>query len=256
MLTTRDDEFDPLADEDESPFDEELTAIGMTEVLQSTNGQSQDLPPSERISSLFASMPSLEPVLFGIIEFCREPRSGGSVNERTADLTLHRYSIYSSVTLRKLLEQAGALEYLAPSPDESAQKIVKEKLTDGIEDYELEYLEITEASEGLWIATEAGLEVVNAHNPQDALRQLLDDDKLLLDVYEKILTFCSQEGGRNISQIDALVADDPRLQHPRKYGGYFVERLEAVEALLYKGTWVTSELGLSVLDNVTEGVRS
>jgi hypothetical protein len=259
MAAIIDDVFDPLEDLD---ADEEiLTVIGAAPTLDgigaplkaggaAVDGPDDDVPAAQRISELLAAMPGLKGVLLGIIEHCSEPRDAASVDAVTAELTKHQYSIYSPVTLRELLEQAGALEYLSAPEEDHEPLIVNESLSDGVNEYELQFMEIEQSPEGFWLATSEGLAYIDANDAGGQLASLLEADKGLADIHQSILSFCAAPGGRNIKEIDALIADDPRLIKPRKYGGYFVERLEACGALTWKGRWATSDLGLSAIESV------
>ena len=91
--------------------------------------------------------------------------------------------------------------------------------------------------------------MLDEQDPAGDFKKLLSDDLPYLDIYKNILRFCSEEGGRNVLQIDELIKDAPLLQHPRKYGGYFIERLEKCEALIWKGTWITSPLGKTIIED-------
>ncbi|MDR1422392.1 MAG: hypothetical protein LBI64_05970 [Coriobacteriales bacterium] len=245
MSPVFDDEFDPLADDEEER--EELTVIGADLDSMDTEVPTDAHSTREHLDRLFEIMPGQKPVLLGIIDFCREPQSATAVDAKTLELKEHRYSIYTPVGIRELLEKIGALVYLPAETVEDEPNIIEEELTDGENSYELSYLEVQEKPQGTWLATPEGLELLDEQDPQGDLRSLLADDLIYLDIYKRILAFCAESGGRNIKQIDDLIKDEALLQKPRKYGGYFVERLEKCEALLWEGTWITSPLGRAVI---------
>ncbi|MBQ3283964.1 MAG: hypothetical protein IJH42_08995, partial [Atopobiaceae bacterium] len=132
------------------------------------------------------------------------------------------------------------------SIDES--KVQHEVMIEGDEELTLDYLEVEEREPGLWQATAAGLAIVDAMDDVKATRELLQREPDYLGVYHRILDFCAQaEYGRSPKEIDDLVNDDPLLQKPRRYSGYFVGRLEREGALEWRSGWVVTDAGREVM---------
>ncbi|MDR0514005.1 MAG: hypothetical protein LBG81_02415, partial [Coriobacteriaceae bacterium] len=76
-----------------------------------------NLTPAERIAKLFDAMPGQKAVLFGIVDYCREPRSPEALDSFTAELQKTNVSVFTPVLLRQHLESAGALAYEEPDGD-------------------------------------------------------------------------------------------------------------------------------------------
>jgi hypothetical protein len=236
--------FDPRED-DEPEEEEDVEFVGYTEKppAEVIVPAKPELTPEERIAALIKGMPGRKKILLGIIEYCREPRSPGEVDAYTEELQEHNYSVYTPIILRKLLEEAGAIEYLEGEAAGLPAEPEPVTETDGDE----EFLVVTQRPEGKWLATAAGLATVEAEDPYKALEDLLVDDKAYLEIYMRILRFC-QEQPRTKKEIDDIVDDDPLVQKPRRYSGYFVDKLEVRSALEWKGNWNTTQVGLDILE--------
>ena len=50
-------------------------------------------------------------------------------------------------------------------------------------------------------------------------------------------------------EIDVIVRANPASESPRRLGGYFVDRLERIEAIEWTGAWSITEIGRELLDN-------
>ncbi|MDR0515214.1 MAG: hypothetical protein LBG81_08675 [Coriobacteriaceae bacterium] len=199
------------------------------------------LPAPQRIAALIEGLPGQKEVLFGIIDFCRTPQSPLDVDERTALIRANRRSVYSPVVLRKLLEEAGALEYqeaeVAGASDDESES------TEGDDDPD--YLVVTLKPEGKWLATADGLSAVDAVDAYASLRELLKEDSGYCDVYLEILGSCAQSP-RTQKELDVLVQNNPSTRSPRKYSGYFIDRLEANGAISWNQGWTTTKPGEAV----------
>lgn len=238
-----DEDFDPLADDESEEEEEEIELVGFVEQPLDQTEEAPPEPeytPEEKITLLFEKMPGRKKVLLEIINFCREPQPVSAVDDKVNVLQEHNFSVYTPVVLRQLLEEAGALEYLEVEQDDA------EEDASSAEVEEPEYLEVKERPEGSWVATAAALSIVEAENPLQDLKDLLERDAKYLEIYIRILNFCN-ETPRTKKDIDAIVDDDPLVQEPRRFGGYFVDRLEKCDALAWSEKWSTTDVGRSVL---------
>jgi hypothetical protein len=232
--------FDPLADDEPDDEDETTEFIGIVERPddRAATPPVPELPPEERTRELIKKMPGRRKVLLGIMEFCRKPQSPTAVDEFTDGLQKSNYSVYTPVVLRHLLEEAGALEYL------EAPEAANANPADAVD--EDGYLVVTKRPEGTWVTTAAGIAVLDSLNPQQELLDLLERDSTYLEIYRRILSYCAEEP-RSKKQLDDLVDNDPLVQSPRRYSGYFVDKLEACDALEWAQKWSTTDIGKEVL---------
>jgi hypothetical protein len=241
-------EFDPLDEIDipnEDGEEELVEFIGYVEKPsdeQIEKPAQPELTPVEKIRKLLVQMAPRRKVLIGIIDFCREPQSPSAVDELTDSLQSVNSSVFTPVTLRQLLEEAEALEYLE-GVAEDASSIADEPDEDG-------YLVVTKRPEGTWVTTAAGIEVLDSLNPLQDLLDLLEKDAVYREIYLRILNYCNEEP-RTKKQIDAIVDDDPLVQNPRRYSGYFVDKLDVCDALDWNKAWSTTDIGRSMLADET-----
>lgn len=233
----------------------------------------------ERFRDLLAETPGQRRVMLALVDYCRQPKTGVEMDERTEELLRYGFSVYSPVVFRELLEEAGAIRYVVFDEDgnevaagasgavdadglpvdsgyrngvcagemrdavDARSEMSSEQYFDGEETVELQFMEIADERPGLWVATAEGLEVVDEQDDAGEVRKLLAAEPQYLDIYHQILDFCTEDGGRSAKEIDRLVNDSPLLEEPRRYSGYFVGRLERKGALEWRGGWCTTQVG-------------
>lgn len=289
-----DDFFDPFGDDEDAEGEDapacapdaqtgEDALVGAPLVHE--KAAQPELSAAERIDKLLASMPGQRRLLLKVIGFAREERS---VEEMDAFINAEKEycnSVYSPVVLRELLEQAGALRYLAAqetgeeefvpaaetgramtpalkahvSDDEAGvlvpivdeAKVVREDYVEGDDEVQIDFLEIDEPQPGMWVATEEGLAVVDAMDDTESTRQLIAKEPVYVDIYHQILDFVSAPYGRSAKEIDRLVNSSPLLEEPRRYSGYFVARLEREGAIEWRDGWVITPAGTEVLEGMS-----
>lgn len=214
---------------------DQIVAAGETEPLQSTDVV--ETPASERIAKLFGEMMGQKQLLVAIIDFCRDEHSAAEIDEMLAPLQEYRRSIYTPSTIRRLLERAGALEYLAH--DEEPEEQVDESGN----------LVVPEKPEPTWLSTAEALEFIEMQNPFADLVHAIEPYDGHIDVFRLILEICNGEGV-SISTIEnevhqlGIQADD-KLQ-----AGFFVGKLEDYQAIEWRGAWITTELGMQYLEHL------
>ena len=241
------EEFDPLADDyvpaEEQEDDGIVDLPVMAEMpegarVASVFDRARFASAQEAIEELLRRNPGRRPVFLKIIELCCDPRTTSEVAEAVEAAQAENRSVYTPLSLCSMLERAGALASQVP---QTADEVHEE---DGVE-----YLEVREAPEATWTATDDGLMVLASHREGCALRELLasESEAAYRSVYERVLAFCA-EAPRKKPQIDAIVDDDPLVQSPRRYSNHFIELLESREALAWHdGGWNATELGLRYL---------
>lgn len=208
-----------------------------------------EIPAAQRIAKLLDEMPGQRRVLMGIVEFCREARTAKEVDARVTELKSHAFSVYEPVTLRELLESAGALAYEGEDREggEGADEVHTETVSVSDEEYAMGFLEVAPTQPGVWRATEEGLEAV-AENA-DAVRtaQLLADEPQYRDVYLAMIAAVADGHAHTAKEMDERFNDLPQLQQPRRYAGFFTSHLEKCGAIEWAGGWVATEAGRALV---------
>lgn len=244
-----DSDFDPLEDfgpdddEDEEGF--EGGYIGSPENSKAPIEVIDDRPAEERIADLLKSMAPRKKVLLSIIGFCEEEKPVSEVNALVDELQENNFSVYTAANLCSLLEKAGAIERITEE-GEAAEDVENEPqvvVVDGVE-----YLEAAPTIEMRWVATQAGMDAVEADKPLDRLMNLLEEDKKYAVIYKRILTLCAEDGGANTKALGEAVDKDPLVQKPRLYAPHFMDKLEKCDALIWKKTWITTDIGIKGLE--------
>lgn len=133
-------------------------------------------------------------------------------------------------------EQAPAPEEPPAAPDETPE------LDDGAT------LQVSKPEPARYIATEEGLEAVAAEDPAARFRSFMDANPVYAPVFRTVLEACSDEGGATKKQIDALVDHDPVCREPRRFSGYFVDKLEDADAIVFEGAWRITDAGRAMLE--------
>ncbi|MDR3316121.1 MAG: hypothetical protein LBS98_06570 [Coriobacteriales bacterium] len=245
--------FDPLDVKDED--DEDVEFIGLVERPDEDEGEvlsEPQLSPEESIQKLLESLPAQRKVLLAIVDFCREERSPGEVDEVTLELQKTNKSVYTPVLLRQMLEEAGALVYNeAVQPDEQEAGIEPEPEVEQVEGEEIQYLVVAKRPEGTWLSTAAALTIVDAEDPALRLRELLGVEPEYFGIFTHILDFCVEKP-RTKQELNELVDDDPLLQQPRRYSGFFIDKLDGCSALAWKPGWQTTQIGIDLLAQLAE----
>jgi hypothetical protein len=190
--------------------------------------------PKERFIDLLGAMRAQRAILLGLIDFCRIPRSAEAVDEYLHELTQYQYCVYDGVELRRLLQEAEALLYQEPEQQSGGDSEIGE---DG-----QEYLVIHRRSGGLWLSARCAIEVLEEQDPEREFKCLLEMEPRYEDIYRRILEYCRAQP-RSIKELEKLLNNDPLLREPRRYAGYFIERLERNSGIEWRGGWVTTELG-------------
>lgn len=203
------------------------------ETPTTTEGQkSADKPtqPIELINELLAEMGPQKKQLLAILDFCREEQTSSDVDHMLAQLPEQRTSIYSGVTMRALLEQAGGLLYI--SHDVEPAEIFSNEGD----------LVLPDPVEPSWLTTKAGLACVAAQDPFGELIAAIENSDLPLEGFTLVLEYCSEQE-RTISDIVSLLEQSGFMSEDAMEATAFVSQLEDLGAIEWRGSWVTCELG-------------
>lgn len=71
----------------------------------------------ERFRDLLNETPGQRRVMLALVDYCREPKTGAEMDDRTNELLRYGFSVFSPVVFRELLEEAGAIRYVVLDAD-------------------------------------------------------------------------------------------------------------------------------------------
>ncbi|MDR0500234.1 MAG: hypothetical protein LBG97_03170 [Coriobacteriales bacterium] len=111
-----------------------------------------------------------------------------------------------------------------------------------------EYLTIVNKPKGYWLSSTEALAFLESMDFGRALEQMLAEEPQYREIYLRILSFCVKNA-RSKEQLNMLVDNDLLLQNPRRYSGYFIERLDECGALAWMPNWQTTDVGLALLED-------
>lgn len=247
-----DDEFDPLAvddgviDQDDMDDDNPLDTVdyptmrNMPDALHRDNVYTPERMGSAKraILSLLDHNPGRRAVLLSIVGWCSDGCPTSELAKRVEELQRDNRSVYAPTTLCRMLERAGALELEMPEVADA-----REDVAEGVE-----YLEIKERIDPVWRATADGLAVRESLTQGAAFRDIvLGRDGKYRDVYRAVME-AVDAAPRSKDYIEALVDAFPIVQHPRRFGGHFIDMLERTDALEWKNrAWQLTDLGRAML---------
>lgn len=250
------DLFDPTA---EMGFDEEY--VEYVPPIEKPEGYDApivevEVPAAERIAATFKGMPGNEKLMLHVIDFCREGKDSAEVHGEIERFVGTGVCTYAPEVVCANLVRAGALAIVADDEDEAEVACAEEPAAD-IEDATddagvLEYEEIGEPPAFSYLATDEGLAVVDAQDPEGDRLRFLEEGERYHPVYRLVLEACGREGGATKKDIDALVDHHPLCKEPRRYSGFFVKGLEGIDAIAFDGTWKTTEVGRDILAGLVE----
>lgn len=235
-----------------SPFDDydgdvsdfippkEGIGVGSYRLKETEEQQPESVDPAIAIPDLFAKMKPQRKILLAIIDYCRTDRYSDDIDGMLHPLMSNRKSVYTPEILRDLLERNGALEYTESEED----PIPEEDMVD-----EDGNLVVVEMPEGTWKSTPEAIHYLDGQNPKKEALEAIEKHSKYRRIYREILQFCA-ESPRTAQEIDEHVNDDPLLQEPRRFSGYFVGHLEDTDAMEWIGKWTTTETGKAVLEEL------
>lgn len=249
-----DEEFDPLAVDDldinqedmddDNPLDtvDYPTMRNMPEDMrrESLYTPERQGGAQEAIKSLIDHNPGRRGVLLGIIQMCSV--EGGlpasQVTEGVNKLQADNLSVYSPMTLCRMLERAGGLTLEMPEVHDAEEDI----------DEGVEYLEIKEHIDPIWHATEDGKAVVEEFSHAPVFHDIvLDRDSKYLEVYRALMLALDEHPMSKV-EIDDLVDTFEIVKKPRRFGGHFVDMLERADAIVWKDrAWHLTDMGRELL---------
>lgn len=217
----------------------------LSQLVSFTNGATRD----ERIEALFAQMPTLEKMLFNILDTCKEPVATQDLEAHIAKLKEHHHAIYTPATLCTLLEQAGALDKCTEDGTSLADYVQEplKVIIDGAE-----YWEVAPAPVIYWMLTPEGLAQLETYKPLERIDQCYTQEPQYAQIFTTVLELCARVGGSSIKQIGDVVDDEPIMQNPKRYAMYFIDKLEHAGAVEWQGSWIATAPGQEYLQKLTK----
>ena len=246
--------FEPLAEGDADPYAraDEASMVAVQEGYAAAAQAKAAKPASERIADLLGQMHSDRKALLAIVDLATKPATEEAIAQKVAQVTAGKRSVYSSVTLCHLLEEAGAISKVDANGDPFSEEALEPKkvVIDGVE-----YLEQPEPQVLHWLATADGAAAIEADKPLARLEALFETKTELLPIFKRVLMLCCAEGGAKTSAINAAVDNDPLVQKPRFFASYFTEQLEKCDCIEWASkAWHTTDNGMEALVTL-EGVE-
>lgn len=204
---------------------------------------------SERIEALFAQMPTLQRMLFAILDACDEPIASEELEARIEEMKRHHHSVYEPLTFCSLLERAGAVV----QTDEEGTlltEVEQEPLRVTIDD--VEFWQPAPPPQVYWHLTEPGRAQRDTYQPMELIAACYAAEPQYADIFTTVLELVAHEGGASLRAIGDVVDDEPVLQSPKRYAMYFIDKLEHAGAVEWKGQWTITDAGRDYLTSQNE----
>lgn len=117
----------------------------------------------------------------------------------------------------------------------------------------LSFMGIDEEVQPVWRATPEGLAAYEGLTRGDEWRErVLGQDAIYAEVYLAVMQML-HEGGKTKAQVCDVAEAFEVTHEPRRWGAYFIDVLEATDAIQWKGQlWVLTELGEALLDELAQ----
>lgn len=256
-----DEEFDPLEVNDEEINQEEMdddnpydtidypTVRNDPEVLLSKESiftPERQGSAKEAILALIDHNPARRTVIVGILGACKDGLATSELRKFVEEKQEFNKSVFDSTTYCRMLERAGGLTVEVPEVTEE-----HEVVEDGVV-----YLEIKEKVDPIWTTTEDGLAVFDEMTNGFRCRNMVyKRDAKYYDVYLEVLDFIEKQP-RSRQEIDDFVENFEICQHPKRYGGHFIDMLEQTDAIVWlNDAWQLTADGTKMLAEMREANR-
>lgn len=234
-----DDDFDPLADLELTGMD----TVQETDYLPPIPDADKSVMPrpvfltdEERIENLLVGIPGQQFRILRAIELCAEPKTMGEVTEALDVDYPQMASVYAASQIVGLLTRDGAL-----------RRIEGQSTSAEISEAECDYITVSSALPARYVATRVGLDVAEARLNQRRVLDMLNEEPRYLPLYQVILEQCVREGGGETKELNGIIDVSPLCQEPRRFCTYFLNRLEAVGALVWRDAWIATDRGARCL---------
>ena len=198
-------------------------------------------------------------ILLSIVGWARDGIVADELSERIAEVQADNLSVYEPVSYCRMLERAGALEFVdvaagVPGTQTAYGTVAGDESPATLDELDgLTFMGIDDEVKPIWRATEEGLAAAEGLTRGDEWREkVLGEDAMYAEVYLAVMQLI-HEGGKTKSQVCDVAEAFEVTHEPRKWGAYFIDVLEATDAIQWKGQlWVLTGLGESLLDELAE----
>ena len=249
--------YDPLADFDDDDVEEEGDpSDGQGGPVKAAPRPSQfarpddDRPASERIEELFSRLKPRKRVLTGILRFLDAPKRADVLQAKVDELQEYDYSVYDGYSYSKLLYRAGAIDKVDENGDPFPEDYEQEP--DIIEVEGVRYYKPTDGVLVYWITTQDGWDFLAKDDPEQRMKDLLNDHIIYAPIYQTVLNACASPDGASAQLLADLVDSDPLLEKPRRWSSFFTKRLEDCESIRWAGAWKITDIGHKALGILAE----
>ena len=259
--TELEEEYDPLADFDDADEEEEGDpSDGQGGPVKAAPRPSQfarpddDRPASERIQEVYDRLKPRKRVLNGILRFLDEPKRADVLQAKVDELQEYDYSVYDGYSYSKLLYRAGAIDKVDEDGDPFPEDYEQEP--DIIEIEGVRYYKPTDGVMVFWITTQAGWDFLAKDDPEQRMKELLNDQAIYAPIYRLVLEACASPAGASAQFLADLVDGNPLLEKPRRWSSFFTKRLEDCESIIWAGAWKITDVGRKALGILAEIMAS
>jgi hypothetical protein len=199
------------------------------------------------IRGLIATNPGCREILLSIIDLSRDGESSSVINGMIDELQADNRTVYSPVSLCRMLERAGALRFELPEVSEEHEDV----------DEGVGYLTIGEDIDPVWRATEEGVIAYEELTRGDEWREVVfESDTTYAEVYLAVMRRMA-EGPCGRQDINDLAGTFEITKHPRRFGTHFLDLLEKTSAARWTDhAWVLTDLGKRLLPELVEYCES
>ncbi len=249
---TIDDDFDPLAElsfdapDAEEQFNAEYIAP-IPDADKSVVPEPVALSPDEKIERLLAGLPGQQFRALAVVQAAGAGETAETVIAAVDAAWPDTGSVFDTAQLIRLLAEAEALacEGDAVEPDEDGIALSPDNFVVG-EDGE-EYLVVTDPAPVTYRATEAGRAACDRHGNAASLTAIVAEEPRYAPLYARIMGLAGAEGGADTAALDAAVDHDPLCEEPRRFCGYFIDKLETAGLVEWRDAWRVTDLGREAL---------
>lgn len=253
---TIEDDFDPLAEIDlEMPDAEERYlaeyVAPIPDADKTVMPERPALTPDEKIEKLLEGIPGQQFRILSVIEAATPgPVQDVDIVEAVDERYPGNINIYDTPQLLRLLVDAEAIDRAggqsAPVVEEDGDILLTENNFVTGEDGET-YLVVAQDAPATYTATEAGRAAVARYLDAGALEAIIAAEPRYAPLYARIMSMVSADGGATTPQLDGAIDPDPLCQEPRRFCGYFIDKLETAGLVEWSDAWRITSLGREAL---------
>lgn len=232
----------------EGPFsfpNPEAVPAFQKELVSFANGDTA----TERIEALFDQMPTLQHMLFGMLDACAAPLLNDELVARVEEMKAHHHTVYAPLTLASLLERAGALMQTDAEgiPLTEVEQEPLQVEVDGVA-----FWRVAPAPTVYWSLTEEGAAKLDSYRPLERIAACFAEEPRYAPIFTTCLEMTAQAGGVSLRALGDVVDDEPVLQSPKRFAMYFIDKLEHAGAVEWTGQWSITEHGRAYLKELKE----